>query len=491
MTQEVRVRFAPSPTGHLHIGGARQALFNYLFARHHNGKFIVRIEDTDQARNIDEATDKLMESMKWLGLDWDESIENGGPYAPYRSSERFDIYAKYIEQLLDENKAYRCYMTSEELEAEREAQIARGEMPKYSGRDRDLTREQQKAYEEKGIKPVVRFRVPDANEVPTVVVSDVIRGEVSFETDGIGDFVIARSDRVPTYNFAVVVDDYLMKISHVIRGEEHLSNTPRQALIYDAFGWEQPYFAHAPLILNEDRQKMSKREESIMQFVEQYRDYGYLPEGLVNFLALLGWSPGTEEEKFTVDELIERFSLERVSKAPAVFDKDKLAWMNNQYMKEVDPDRLTELVIPHLQEEGLLSLSYTEEDWDWLKKLVEIYQEQMHYAEEFVSLASLFFQPSIDYEADALHVLNEAHVPEVMTTLSAQLDDVEAFEASEIKKAVKATQKETGHKGKKLFMPIRAAVTGRTHGPELPKAIELLGKETVQARLADASHIKQ
>ncbi|QDI91525.1 glutamate--tRNA ligase [Salicibibacter halophilus] len=491
MTQEVRVRFAPSPTGHLHIGGARQALFNYLFARRHNGKFIVRIEDTDQARNIDNATDKLMESMKWLGLDWDESIENGGPYAPYRSSERFDIYAQYVEQLLEENKAYRCYMTSEELEAEREAQIARGEMPKYSGRDRDLTREQQKEYEAKGIKPVVRFRVPDPNKVPSVVIDDVIRGEVNFDTDGIGDFVIARSDGAPTYNFAVVVDDYLMKISHVIRGEEHLSNTPRQALLYDAFGWERPHFAHAPLILNEDRQKMSKREESIMQFVEQYRDYGYLPEGLVNFLALLGWSPGNEEEKFTIDELIERFSLERVSKAPAVFDKDKLAWMNNQYMKEADADRLTDLVIPHMQKEGLLGGSYTEEDREWLKNLVAIYQEQMHYAEEFGSLASLFFQSSIDYDEDASNVLSEAHVPEVMTTLAAQLDHVGAFEAPEIQKAIKATQKETGHKGKKLFMPIRAAVTGQTHGPELPKAIELLGKETVQARLIKASHIQQ
>ncbi|WP_090399327.1 glutamate--tRNA ligase [Natribacillus halophilus] len=489
MTQNIRVRFAPSPTGHLHIGGARQALFNYLFARRHNGAFIVRIEDTDQARNVEDATDKLMQSLKWLGLDWDESIENGGPHAPYQSSERLDIYQTYIDRLLKEKKAYYCYMTSEELEAEREAQIARGEMPKYSGRDRDLTREQQQAYEAKGIKPVVRFRVPDSES--EVVIDDVIRGQVSFETDGIGDFVIARSDGVPTYNFAVVIDDYLMEISHVIRGEEHLSNAPRQALLYDAFAWEQPRFAHAPLILNEDRQKMSKRDETIMQFVEQYRASGYLPEALVNFLALLGWSPASEEEKFSVEELSERFSLERVSKAPAVFDQDKLAWMNNQYMKEADPDRLTALVIPHLQKAGRLRDDFTEEDREWIRELVEIYQEQMHYAEEFVALTSLFFQSSIDYEGDALDVLKEPQVPEVMQSFSKQLDGVETFEVDGIKQAIKATQKETGHKGKRLFMPIRAAVTGQTHGPELPKAIKLLGKETVQARLVAASHIQE
>ncbi|MBB6451433.1 nondiscriminating glutamyl-tRNA synthetase [Geomicrobium halophilum] len=489
MTQEVRVRFAPSPTGHLHIGGARQALFNYLFARHHNGKFIVRIEDTDQARNIEDATDKLMQSLKWLGLDWDESIENGGPYAPYRSSERFGIYEKYLKQLIEEKKAYYCYMTTEELEAEREAQVARGEMPMYSGRDRDLTREQQQAYEEQGIQPVVRFRVPDDED--SVVIDDVIRGEVSFDTDGIGDFVIARSDGVPTYNFAVVIDDYLMKISHVIRGEEHLSNAPRQALLYNAYGLEQPRFAHAPLILNEDRQKMSKRDETIMQFVEQYRDSGYLPEALLNFLALLGWSPGSEEEIFTMDELIEKFSLDRVSKAPAVFDKDKLAWVNNRYMKDADPERLTDLVIPHLQKADQLDENYTNEDREWLKKLVEIYQEQMHYAEEFVELTSLFFQSTISYEGDARTVLSDDHVPEVMASFSEQLNNVETFEAPEIKKAIKATQKETGHKGKQLFMPIRAAVTGQTHGPELPQAIALLGKETVQARLEEARHLEK
>lgn len=270
MSKDIRVRFAPSPTGHLHIGGARSALFNYLLAKHEGGTFVLRIEDTDQARNVETATEKLMDSLKWLGLNWDESVDTeAGEFGPYRSMERVGLYKEYIQQLIDEKKAYYCYMTEEELEAEREAQKARGEMPKYSGRDRDLSAEDQKAYEEKGIQPVVRFRV---REGETIQFNDSVRGDVSFESDGIGDFVIARKDGVPMYNFAVVIDDHLMRISHVIRGEEHLSNTPRQIMLFHAFGWDVPTFAHASLILNADRQKMSKRDESIIQFVEQYKD---------------------------------------------------------------------------------------------------------------------------------------------------------------------------------------------------------------------------
>ncbi|SFM38423.1 glutamate--tRNA ligase [Salibacterium qingdaonense] len=484
MSSEVRVRFAPSPTGHLHIGGARSALFNFLFARSQGGKFIVRIEDTDQARNVEDATDKLMDSLKWLGIDWDESVDKGGPYAPYRCMDRIDIYEKYLQQLLEEGKAYYDYMTEEELQKEREEQLARGEAPKYSGRDRDLTPEQRKAYEDQGIQPVVRFRVP---ENKSVHVPDQVRGDVTFETDDIGDFVIARKDGIPTYNFAVVVDDHLMAISHVIRGEEHLSNAPRQALVFEAFGWEKPMFAHASLILNPDRQKMSKRDESIMQFVEQYQELGYLPEALVNFLALLGWSPVGEEELFSMEALQEQFSLERVSKAPAVFDNDKLAWMNNQYVKEADLDRLTKLAVPYLQKEDKLPDSLSETQYEWTKRLVSIYQEQMHCAAEITKLTELFFQSGIDYNEDAKDVLSGEQVPEVLEQFSKELEALEAFEPDEIKAAIKSVQKATGHKGKKLFMPIRAAVTGQTHGPELPQAIALLGEETVQERLKHAA----
>ncbi|MCE7793838.1 glutamate--tRNA ligase [Salipaludibacillus sp. CUR1] len=480
MSQEVRVRFAPSPTGHLHIGGARAALFNYLFARNQKGKFIVRIEDTDQARNVDAATEKLMESLKWLGIEWDESVDVGGPHEPYQSMERLDIYKKYVEQLIQEGKAYHCYMTEEELEAEREEQRARGETPKYSGRDRNLTEEQKKAYEEEGRKPVVRFLVPQGQEI---TVDDKVRGKVTFDSDGIGDFVIVRQDGIPTYNFAVVIDDHLMEISHVIRGEEHLSNAPRQVLLFEALGWTPPVFAHASLILNEDRQKMSKRDESIIQFVEQYRDLGYLPEAIVNFISLLGWSPGGEEEILTKDELIEQFTLDRVIKAPAVFDTQKLAWMNNQYMKEADEDRVVWLALPHLVKAGRLPEMMTDEQKKWAYDLIILHQEKMSFGAEIVKLTELFFKEEIDYNGEAKEVLAGEQVPEVLRAFKGKLEEVEDFKAEEIKKAIKAVQKETGHKGKNLFMPIRAAVSGQTHGPDLLQTISLLGRTVVKKRL--------
>ncbi|WP_062050674.1 glutamate--tRNA ligase [Bacillus sp. JCM 19034] len=480
MGSEVRVRFAPSPTGHLHIGGARSALFNYLFAKSQGGQFILRIEDTDQARNVEHAKEKLLDSLKWLGIQWDESIDVGGEYGPYSCMERMDIYQTYIEQLLAEGKAYYCYMTEEELEAEREEQRSRGETPKYSGRDRDLTEEQRQQYEAKGLKPVVRFRVPEGQ---VIKIDDAIRGEVSFESDGIGDFVIARKDGVPMYNFAVTVDDHLMKISHVIRGEEHLSNTPLQVLLYKAFGWEVPRFAHASLILNADRQKMSKRDESIIQFVEQYKELGYKSEALVNFLALLGWSPGGEEEIFTMAELEEMFSLERVSKAPAVFDTDKLAWMNNQYIKQADIEEVVDLTLPHLMKAGKLPEHLNDEQREWAKSLIELYQEQLQYGAEIVELTELFFKTEIEYNEDARVVLNEEQVPDVLAHFVKELHQLEEFTAQGVKQAIKATQKATGHKGKKLFMPIRVATTGLTHGRDLPESISLLGKEVVLARL--------
>ncbi|WP_054704896.1 glutamate--tRNA ligase [Bacillus sp. JCM 19041] len=481
MSKEIRVRFAPSPTGHLHIGGARSALFNYLLAKNTGGTFVLRIEDTDQARNVDTATEKLMDSLKWLGLNWDESIDTeAGEYGPYRSMDRVGLYKEYIQQLLNENKAYYCYMTEEELDAEREAQKTRGEMPKYSGRDRDLTDEQRAAYEAKGIQPVVRFRVTEGQ---TITFNDSVREEVSFESDGIGDFVIARKDGIPMYNFAVVIDDHLMKISHVIRGEEHLSNTPRQIMLFQAFGWEVPTFAHASLILNADRQKMSKRDESIIQFVEQYKDLGYMPEAIVNFLALLGWSPVGEEEIFTLEELSEQFSLDRVSKAPAVFDMDKLAWMNNQYIKNADLDTVVDLALPHLIASGVVSEELGEDRLEWTRRLIGLYQEQMQYGAEIVKLTEQFFKKDVDYTDDAKVVLAEEQVSEVLTQFAKELDEVETFTVPDIKKAIKATQKATGQKGKKLFMPIRAAVSGQTHGPELGDTIELLGKAVVGARL--------
>lgn len=331
MTQPIRVRYAPSPTGHLHIGNARTALFNYLFARNLGGKFIIRIEDTDVKRNVAGGEESQLTYLKWLGIDWDESVDIGGGYGPYRQTERLDIYKEYWQDLLDRGLAYRCYCTEEELEKEREEQTARGETPRYSGQHRNLTEEQRRAFESEGRVPSIRFRVPEGK---TYRFNDLVKGQISFDTEGTGDFVIVKKDGIPTYNFAVALDDHLMAISHVLRGEDHISNTPRQLMIYEAFGWEPPIFGHMTLIVNDQRKKLSKRDESIVQFIEQYDKLGYLPESLFNFIALLGWSPEGEQEIFTRDELIQVFNASRLSKSPAVFDATKLSWMNNEYLKK-------------------------------------------------------------------------------------------------------------------------------------------------------------
>ncbi|MEC2057923.1 glutamate--tRNA ligase [Peribacillus psychrosaccharolyticus] len=480
MSSDIRVRYAPSPTGHLHIGNARTALFNYLFARSTGGKFIIRIEDTDLKRNIAGGEESQLKYLKWLGMDWDESIDIGGEYAPYRQSERLDIYKELYDQLLEKGLAYKCYCTEEEIEAEREEQVSRNETPHYSGKCRHLTDEDRERLANEGRKPSIRFAVP-AGKILTF--KDMVKDEVSFESDGIGDFVIVKKDGIPTYNFAVAVDDYLMKISHVLRGDDHITNTPKQLMIYDAFGWEPPIFGHMTLIVNESRKKLSKRDESIIQFIEQYEELGYLPEALFNFITLLGWSPVGEEELFTKEKLVEIFDPARLSKSPALFDQQKLAWMNNQYVKQVETGKAVELALPHLVKSGRVSSELTESEMEWVTDLVSLYQEQMSFGAEIVSLSEIFFKDDIEFEAEAKEVLSEEQVPEVMQAFLQEVEAIENFQPDEIKKAIKAVQKGTGHKGKKLFMPIRAAVTGQTHGPDLPKAISLLGKEKIKQRL--------
>ena len=480
MSSDIRVRYAPSPTGHLHIGNARTALFNYLFARSTGGQFIIRIEDTDLKRNIAGGEESQLKYLKWLGMDWDESIDIGGEYGPYRQSERLDIYKELYDQLLEKGLAYKCYCTEEEIEAEREEQVSRNETPHYSGKCRHLTDEDRERLANEGRKPSIRFAVP-AGKILTF--KDMVKDEVSFESDGIGDFVIVKKDGIPTYNFAVAVDDYLMKISHVLRGDDHITNTPKQLMIYDAFGWEPPIFGHMTLIVNESRKKLSKRDESIIQFIEQYEELGYLPEALFNFITLLGWSPVGEEELFTKEQLIEIFDPARLSKSPALFDQQKLAWMNNQYVKQVETGKAVELALPHLVKSGKVSSELTESEMEWVTDLVSLYQEQMSFGAEIVSLSEIFFKEDIEFEAEAKEVLSEEQVPEVMQAFLQEVEAIENFQPDEIKKAIKAVQKGTGHKGKKLFMPIRAAVTGQTHGPDLPKAISLLGKEKIKQRL--------
>ncbi|HBV03433.1 MAG TPA: glutamate--tRNA ligase [Staphylococcus sp.] len=481
MSNKVRVRYAPSPTGYLHIGNARTALFNYLFAKHYDGDFVIRIEDTDIARNLEDGESSQFSNLEWLGLNWDESVNKDGGYGPYRQSERGHIYKPLIDKLLAEDKAYKCYMTQEELEAEREEQIARGEMPRYGGKHAHLTLEEQKAFEAEGRQASIRFRVPQNK---TYTFNDIVKGEVSFDSNGIGDWVIVKKDGIPTYNFAVAIDDHYMEISHVIRGDDHISNTPKQLMIFEAFGFETPKFAHMTLIVNEERKKLSKRDGQILQFIEQYKDLGYLPEALFNFIGLLGWSPEGEEEIFSKEEFIKIFDEKRLSKSPAFFDKKKLEWINNQYMKEKDSETVFEMTIPHMVKAGLLPESPSEAELSWARDLVALYQEQMSYAGEIVPLSELFFREYLDFSDEAKEVLNGEQVPTVMTELIKQFESLEPFdEPAEIKKSIKAVQKETGVKGKQLFMPIRVAVTGQTHGPELPNTIALLGRDKVLSRL--------
>ena len=477
---EVRVRYAPSPTGHLHIGNARTALFNYLFARHAGGKMILRIEDTDQKRNVLNGVESQMKYLEWLGIDWDEGPGRDGDYGPYYQMERLAIYEKYVNELMSKGLAYKCYMTSEELEAEREAQIARGEAPRYSGAHRNLTVEEREAFEAEGRKPSIRIRVPEG---VTYKWTDVVKGDVSFESKDFGDWVIVKQDGIPTYNFAVVVDDHLMKISHVLRGDDHIANTPKQMMVYDALGWDYPEFGHMTLIYNDQHKKLSKRDESIIQFIEQYADLGYLPAALFNFISLLGWSPVGEEEIFSKEEFIEMFDAKRLSKSPAVFDQQKLSWINSVYMKKATLDEVVALSLPFLQEAGRLPEAVSIEEADWATNLIALYKEQMTHGAEIVALTDLFFKDEIEYDEEANAVLSGETVPAVLAEFKQQLEAIEDFTPEAIKAATKATQNATGQKGKNLFMPIRVATTGQTHGPELPNAISLIGKERVLKRL--------
>jgi nondiscriminating glutamyl-tRNA synthetase len=481
MSTEVRVRYAPSPTGHLHIGNARTALFNYLFARNLGGKFIIRIEDTDVKRNVAGGEESQLKYLKWLGIDWDESIDIGGGYGPYRQTERLELYSTYWQELLDRGLAYRCYCNEEELEREREEQTARGETPRYSGIHRNLTEEQRQAYEAEGRIPSIRFRVPENR---TYTFDDIVKGSISFDTTEMGDFVIVKKDGIPTYNFAVALDDHLMKISHVLRGEDHISNTPRQLMIYEAFGWEPPQFGHMTLIVNEQRKKLSKRDESIIQFISQYDDLGYLPEAMFNFIALLGWSPEGEQELFTRDELVQAFNAARLSKSPAVFDTQKLSWMNNEYLKKADLPRLVDLCIPYLQKAGRISAALNAEERAWVTDLVALHQDKLRYAAEIVPMTELFFRDAVVDEKEAAVVLAEEQVPTVLRAFLDLIDTGEIpFTVDGIKEMIKTVQKSTGFKGKQLFMPIRAAITGQTHGPDLNQSIALLGKDKVADRL--------
>lgn len=485
MSEKVRVRYAPSPTGHLHIGNARTAIFNYLFARHHGGEFIIRIEDTDVKRNVAGGEESQLKYLKWLGVDWDESVDKPGACGPYRQTERLDIYNAHTEQLLAKGLAYPCYCTEEELEREREEQSARGEMPKYAGRCRHLTVEQREALAAEGRQPSIRFVVPAEQ---TYAFDDMVKGDISFRSEDFGDFVIVKKDGIPTYNYAVVVDDHLMAISHVLRGEDHITNTPRQLMVYEAFGWTPPKFGHMTLIVNEQRKKLSKRDESIVQFISQYDELGFLPEALFNFITLLGWSPEGEEEIYGREQLIEIFDEQRLSKSPAVFDTAKLNWINQHYLKQVSPERAAALCLPHLQAVGRLAAQPSEQELEWAHALVALYRDHLRFGADIVPLSDLFFGEMTALDDEAAQVMAEATVPAVLAAFRSQIEAAgdAGFAINNMKALIKAVQTETGIKGKGLFMPIRIALTGQMHGPDLNGTIWLLGRERVLQRLQAA-----
>ena len=484
--QKIRVRYAPSPTGHLHIGNARTALFNYLFARHNKGTFVLRIEDTDQKRNVAGGSESQMENLHWLGIDWDEGPDKGGAYGPYRQSERKDIYNKYIKQLIDEGKAYYSYKTEEELEEQREEQRAMGIAPHYTYEYEGMTaaeiaQKQEKA-EKKGLKPVVRIHIP---EMETYSWDDIVKGHLSFESDTIGgDFVIQKRDGMPTYNFAVVIDDHLMEITHVLRGDDHVSNTPKQLAVYEALGWQPPKFGHMTLIINsETGKKLSKRDESVLQFIEQYRDLGYLPDAMFNFITLLGWSPVGESEIFSQRELIKKFDPARLSNSPAAFDQKKLEWINNQYIKKADRDTLLDLALNNLQEAGLVEKDPNPEKLEWVRQLVNIYSVQMSYTKQIVDLAKIFFNAPKDLSEKEIAEIRQDEARPVIEEFKKQIDLIPRFTAPQIMNAVQATRQATKIKGRRLFMPIRIATTRSMVGPGIGEAMELLGKKRVLEHL--------
>lgn len=479
LQQEVRVRFAPSPTGPFHIGGARSALFNWLLAKKYNGKFIMRIEDTDLERSTKESEENIKEALQWLGITWDEGTDMGGPYGPYRQTERLDTYHTYTEQLLSEGKAYYCYCSEEELDIERQKQMVKEQTPHYGGRCLHLTEEEKASFIAQGRKPTVRFHVQENKQI---VFKDIVRDTVSFESNGVGDFVIVKSDGVPVYNYAVVIDDALMKITHVIRGEEHLSNTPRQIVLYEALGFTPPIFGHISLILGADRTKMSKRHGATS--VDKYRKLGYLPEAIVNFLALLGWSPGGEKEFFSLEELIEEFSMERVAKNPAIFDVDKLNYISAQYIKKASPEVITELALPHLREAGYISEHLSGEEREWLTQVVALLQEYISYAAEIVNHIDLFFNEKVEFEnEEAAEVLRDEDVPAVINSFCEKLRALEMVDGPNVKALLKSITKELKLGGKKVFMPLRVVLTGKMHGPDLDKVIALIGKEKILSRI--------
>lgn len=467
----VRVRFAPSPTGYLHIGNARTALFNYLFARKNKGKFILRIEDTDKERSKEKFEKGIIEDLKWFGIEWDEGPDIGGPFAPYRQSERLNIYREMAERLLKEGKAYKCFCTKEEIEE-------RTEGSGYDGKCRNLTEKEIEEFEKEGKEYVLRFKVP---EKETIVVNDLIRGMVEFETDFITDFIIMKSDNTPTFHFAVVVDDYLMEITHVIRGEDHLSNTPKHIMLFEAIGGKIPQFAHMSMTLGTDRTRLSKRHGATS--VRTYREDGYLPEAFFNYIALLGFGTTEGQEIFTKEELIEAFSIERCHKANAIFDPEKLLWMNGYYIRNSTPERLLTLSLPFLKQAGLIKESLTEEEKEYLKKLIYLHREKIKTLKELPLWIDYFLKDEIEYEEEAVKKYLDEKGKEIISELLPYLEKCESFNKEQLENSLRKFFEENKYKTKEVFHPLRVALSGKMKGPGIFELLEFLGKEKVIKRM--------
>lgn len=486
---EVRVRIAPSPSGNLHVGTARTALFNYLFAKKNNGKFVLRIEDTDAERTSQAYIDNIFDSLKALGLNWDEGPDVGGPYGPYTQSERFDIYPKYVQELLDKGFAYECFCTPEELEAEKEEATQNKKAYVYSKKCENITDEEKEKLRAEGRKPAIRFNIAKAQKAfhnsSMLTFDDLVKGELHMDTNLLGDFVIMKSNGSPTYNFAVVIDDMLMKISHVIRGEDHISNTFKQILIFEALGAEVPHFGHLGMILAPDRSKLSKRHgaTAVSEFVEK----GYLTDALINFVALLGWSPSDGQEIKTVDEIAQDFRIGEISSSNSIFEYDKLNWMNSHYIKMLPIEELKERLKPYLTQYDLTELS--DEQYT---RMVEVTREPLTLLSDITDAVPYFFGTSVEIEPEVqTDVLDTDVSQQVLKEFAKQAENWE-FEEENLHEKLEAFRgyfKEQGIKPKVTMWAIRAAVTGRTRGADMTAILAILGKDKVLKRVNAA--IKQ
>lgn len=478
-----RVRFAPSPTGDLHVGNARTALFNWMFARHHGGEFILRIEDTDAVRTSKDFERRIIEDLRWLAIDWDEGPGAGGEKGPYHQRARLELYDHYLKILLRTGHVYPCYCTEEELEAERAELVFRKMTPRYMGKCRDLSDSRRETLADQGRKPSCRFRVGTGS----IVFTDMIRGAMKFDAETIGDFIIVRSNGIPAYNFAVVVDDHLMDVSHVIRGEDHLSNTALQWLIYQALGLNPPLFAHHALILGKDRSKLSKRHGSVA--VREFREKGVLPEVMLNYLALLGGSIGGGREVCAREEMISSFSLDRAGKSGAVFDEDKLKWLNGIYIRQGDLHSLTERLLPFIRAAGYHDID--DIGRGRLEQIVDAVRGDLALLSDIGEQIDIFFDARFALSGEAQRLLGEGEALRVVRALRESIDGLSPSANNFYQEVIRSVERKTGVKGKKLFLPIRAAVTGRIKGPELDKVFAIVTpasmKRRVETALSDSS----